>query len=96
MHYFVSFLVLQSSWRGRESWLLCFACLSCIFVAVDVLWLFLTVPWVGLQCIIVVFPDHTHLHFVNIHVGFSLRSGQLNWIFFNRYSRKKHLSQVTI
>ena len=26
-----------------------------------VLWLFLTVPWVGLQCVIVVFPDHTHL-----------------------------------
>ena len=23
--------------------------------------LFLTVPWVGLQCVIVVFPDHTHL-----------------------------------
>ena len=20
----------------------------------------LTVPWVGLQCVIVVFPDHTH------------------------------------
>ena len=25
------------------------------------LWLFLTVPWVGLQYMIVVFPDHTHL-----------------------------------
>ena len=24
MHYFVSFIVLQSSWRGRESWLLCY------------------------------------------------------------------------
>ena len=33
MHYFVSFLVLQSSWRGRESWLLYFNCLP------DVLWL---------------------------------------------------------
>ena len=30
-------------------------------VNVNVLWLFLTVPWVGLQCVIVVFPDHTHL-----------------------------------
>ena len=30
-------------------------------VTVHVLWLFLTVPWVGLQCVIVVFPDHTHL-----------------------------------
>ena len=28
-------------------------------VAVGVLWLFLMVPWVGLQCVIVVYPDHT-------------------------------------
>ena len=27
-------------------------------------WLLLTMPWVGLQCVIVVFPDHTHLFFV--------------------------------
>ena len=26
-------------------------------------WPFLTVPWVGLQCFIVVFPDHTYLLF---------------------------------
>ena len=30
-------------------------------VTVNVLWLFLTVLWVCLQCVIVVFPDHTHL-----------------------------------
>ena len=30
-------------------------------VTINVLWLFLTMPWVGLQCVIVVFPDHTHL-----------------------------------
>ena len=30
---------------------------------VVVVWLFLAVPWVGLQCVIVVFPDHTHLLF---------------------------------
>ena len=29
-------------------------------VTINVLWFFLTVPWVGLQCVIVVFPDHTH------------------------------------
>ena len=29
-------------------------------VSVNVLWLFLTVLWVGLQCVIVVFPNHTH------------------------------------
>ena len=39
--------------------LLSFRCL----VTVNVLWLFLMVPWVGLQFVIVVFPDHTHLLF---------------------------------
>ena len=34
----------------------------CIFT-VNVLWLFLTVQWAGLQCVIVEFPDHTHLLF---------------------------------
>ena len=32
-------------------------------VTVNVLWLFLTVSWVGLRCEIVVCPDHTHLLF---------------------------------
>ena len=32
-------------------------CLATVYV----MWLFLTVPWVGLQYVIVVFPDHTHL-----------------------------------
>ena len=32
-------------------------------VTINVLWLFLTVPWAGLQCVIVVFPDHAHLLF---------------------------------
>ena len=35
-------------------------------VTINVLWLFLAVPWVGLQCVIVVFPDHTHLLFLTI------------------------------
>ena len=60
LHYFVSSLVLQPSWTGRESWLLCFHCLTHVFFTVNVLWLFLTVPWVGLRCVIMVFPDHTH------------------------------------
>ena len=49
----------------RKRKLVAFLLLSyrCI-VAVDVLWLFLTVPWVDLQCVIVVFPDHTHLFFL--------------------------------
>ena len=39
--------------------LLSFGCL----VTVNVLWLFLRMPWVGLQFVIVVFPGHTQLHF---------------------------------
>ena len=48
--------------------LYCFAPIVCggsvlVPCFVNVLWLFLTVPWVGLQCVIVEFPDHTHLLF---------------------------------
>ena len=32
---------------------------------VIVVWLFLAVPWVSLQFVIVVFPDHTYLLFLN-------------------------------
>ena len=32
---------------------------------VFVVWLFLAVPWVCLQFVIVVFPDHTHLIFLS-------------------------------
>ena len=31
------------------------------------MWLFLSVPWNGQQCVIVVFPDHTHLLFCEIY-----------------------------
>ena len=31
---------------------------------INAMWFFLTVLWVGLQCVNVVFPDHTHLFFV--------------------------------
>ena len=61
MHYFVFFLVLQSaSYRKRELVALFLLFYGCI-VNVNVLLLFLTVPWVGLRCVIVVFPDHNHL-----------------------------------
>ena len=36
-------------------------CFGCLSVTINVLQLFLTVPWDGLQFEIVVFPDHTHL-----------------------------------
>ena len=35
---------------------------------VIVVWFFLAVPWVCLQFVIVVFPDHTHLLFLRMHI----------------------------
>ena len=62
VQYLVSFIVLQSSRWGRETWLLknCFKC----HVTVSALCFFLTVQCVGLQCVFVVFPSHTPLTFV--------------------------------
>ena len=48
--------------RNRNLVALLLLSYRCI-VTIHVLWLFLTVPLVGLQCVIVVFPDHTHLLF---------------------------------
>ena len=46
----------------RKRKLIALLLLSCgCVVALSVLWLFITVAWVGLWCVIVVFPDHTHL-----------------------------------
>ena len=52
--------------RKRELVVLLLVSFGCL-VTVNVLWLFLTVLWVGLQCVIVVFPDHTHLLFAGTH-----------------------------
>ena len=41
--------------------LLSYGCL----VIVNVMWLFLTMSCVGMQCVIGVYPDHTHLIFEN-------------------------------
>ena len=42
--------------RKREPVALLYCLLDFLF-----LWMFLTVPCVGMQCVIVIFPDHTHL-----------------------------------
>ena len=46
-------------------------------MTVSVLWHFLTVPWVGLQCVFVVFPDQTHFYWAKtilsaVHVYIAL------------------------
>ena len=51
--------------RKRKMVALLLLSYRCI-VTINVLWLFLTVPWVCLQCVIVVFPDHTHLLFMTL------------------------------
>ena len=48
--------------RKRELFALLLLSVGCQ-VTVNILWLFLTVPLVGLQCVIMVFPDHTHFLF---------------------------------
>ena len=51
----------------RKRKLVALVLLSCRYiVTVGVLWLFLAVPWVGMQCVIVVFTDHTRFLFVCI------------------------------
>ena len=49
--------------KRKTLFLLSHPCLAILYV----LWLFLTVPWVSLQCVIVVFPGHNRffLHFTN-------------------------------
>ena len=67
MHYFVSIIVLQSSFKNKGK-LVAFLLLSYICIAtIDVMWFFLTVPWVGLQYVI--FLDHTHLLVKNISMN---------------------------
>ena len=48
--------------RNRKLVALLLLSYRCI-VTINILWLFLTVARVGLQYVIVVFPDHTHLLF---------------------------------
>ena len=51
-------------------------------VNVSVLWLFLMVLFVGLRCVIVVFPDHTHLLFYGYSIIYSLVYGLTANLFF--------------
>ena len=47
----------------RESWLIFFSLSS--WCLVIVVWLFLSVPWVCLQFVIVIFSHHTHYFWVS-------------------------------
>ena len=69
MQYFVSFLVVHSSWRKREreSWLLYFNCLPDAFLTGSILCHVLTVPCVVMQRVLVVFPGHVHFSNLFLH-----------------------------
>ena len=43
-----------------------------------VVWLFLTVPWVCLKFVIVLFPDHTHLLFLLYVLGVHVLALRVN------------------
>ena len=62
MHYTVSFLVFNLIEEEERAGCFAFVVIRMSY-NVYVLWFFLTVPWVGLQCVTVVFPDHTYLLF---------------------------------
>ena len=62
-------------------------------VTINVLWLFLTVPWVGLHCVIVVFPDHTHLIFAISEWCYNEWN---NVIFSNNFFVKLHGKKNTV
>ena len=59
LHYVCfSFAIILTGMRELvDLLLLSFGCLN----TVNVMWLFLRLPWVGLQLVIVVFPDHTQI-----------------------------------
>ena len=59
---------------------------SWCIVPVIVLWLFLMVPWVGLQCVIVVFSDYPHIPFsISLchkyfeNIRYSSKCVEFNW-----------------
>ena len=62
VQFFVSFYFAIILMMKRERELIASLKLSSwCFVTVSVLWLFLTVLWISLQCVIMVLPVHTHL-----------------------------------
>ena len=58
-------------------------------VTIIVLWFFLAVPWVGLQYVIVIFPDHTNLLF---GVIWGVRFAYLISFFI----KKKHENEILV
>ena len=63
--------------RKRKHVALLLLSYTCI-VTINVLWLFLAVPWIGRQFVIVVFPDYTHfitLEYISPTFGANVKNG---------------------
>ena len=60
--YFSFAIILKRKRKLNALTLLSYRCI----VIINVLWLFFSVLLVGLNCVIDVFPDHTHLLFYNV------------------------------
>ena len=54
---------------------------SWCIVTVILLWLFLTVTWVGLQSVIVIFPDHVYLFYLRGYTAFVSFPGALQYVY---------------
>ena len=61
IQYFMSFYF--CNYLAGEEIAGCFKLCSRCLVTVSVLWFFLTMQWIGLQSVIMIFPDHIYFHF---------------------------------
>ena len=84
---------------GRKSWLISLFLSSWCHVAVIVPCLFLMVPRVGMQCMFVTFPCHTHTHAIIqllVVVVFMLCSEKMPYYLTAIFSAKLFLLEVII
>ena len=66
MQYLESFLVLPIIVMEKRELVALLKLFPWCLVTLSVLWIFLTVLWFAPQCVIVAFPDHTHLLFAQV------------------------------
>ena len=102
MRYFVSILVCNHLDGEERAGCFALLCLSSLCLVI-VVWLFLTVPRVCLQFVIVVFPDHTHLlflvkiHYMMLHIKYQglMSCGFRQEDLFHVFTLYAHVKHVT-
>ena len=63
---------LNKIWARERELVVLFKLSFGFLVNINVPWLFLTVPWLGLQFVVVVLPDHPHLLFIIFDISILL------------------------